>query len=261
MHEEAAGMEYSTGQLAALEGVHPNTVRLYERLGLISPARRLPNGYRRFNDEHALQFKVARLAFRAELMSNGLRHDAAAIARASGARDYAAALELCQRYQLRLEEEQRRAKDGARAAAAYAAHEPGTAHSDGRLLKRREASAELGVTVDVLRNWELNGLIAAKRSSNGYRMYTPADMERLRVIRNLRSAGYSLAAILRLLLALDRGEKADPQALLDGRGCPNDELLRACDHLCESIEAALGDAAAIEHLLAQRLGVLRDFAG
>ncbi|MGN0038898.1 MAG: hypothetical protein ACI36Y_07195 [Coriobacteriales bacterium] len=43
--------------------------------------------------------------------------------------------------------------------------------------------------------------------------------------------------------------QADPQAVLDGCGCPSDELLRACDHLCESITAALKDAAAIERLL------------
>ncbi|MGN0073472.1 MAG: MerR family transcriptional regulator, partial [Coriobacteriales bacterium] len=273
-------MEYSTGQFAALEGVHPNTVRLYERLGLIAPARRLPNGYRRFNEEHALQLRVVRLAFRAELMSHGLRHDAAAIVRASGAREYTEALGFCRHYRLRLEEEIAQARDGARCAAVYAARQLGTAHSEEelaasaergegvpscasackereagaagspeRLLKRKEAAAELGVTADVLRNWELNGLIAVKRSANGYRMYAQEDMERLRVIRTLRSAGYSLSAILRLLLAFDSGEQANPQAVLDGRGCPRDELLRACDHLSESLTAALEDAADIERLL------------
>lgn len=29
---------YRTAQVAALAGVHPNTVRLYEKLGLIPPA-------------------------------------------------------------------------------------------------------------------------------------------------------------------------------------------------------------------------------
>lgn len=32
-------MEYGTGQVARLMGVHPNTVRLYEKAGLIAPAR------------------------------------------------------------------------------------------------------------------------------------------------------------------------------------------------------------------------------
>ena len=37
-------MEYGTGRVARLMGVHPNTVRLYEKAGLIAPARGLLDG-------------------------------------------------------------------------------------------------------------------------------------------------------------------------------------------------------------------------
>lgn len=37
---------YSTSQTAEIIGIHPNTVRLYEELGLITPPERKPNGYR-----------------------------------------------------------------------------------------------------------------------------------------------------------------------------------------------------------------------
>ena len=69
-------MEYSTGQVARVMGVHANTVRMYEQEGFIAPARRLENGYRRFDDEHLVQFFIARRAFRAEILQNGLRKDA-----------------------------------------------------------------------------------------------------------------------------------------------------------------------------------------
>lgn len=37
--------------------------------------------------------------------------------------------------------------------------------------KRSEVTKELGVSVDTLRNWEMNGLITVKRKENGYRVY------------------------------------------------------------------------------------------
>ena len=41
---------FRTSEIAALIGVHPNTVRLYEELELIPKPERLPNGYRVFTD-------------------------------------------------------------------------------------------------------------------------------------------------------------------------------------------------------------------
>ncbi len=45
-----------------------------------------------------------------------------------------------------------------------------------------------------------------RQESNTYRLYGPQEISRLRVIRMLANAGYSLMAILRMLLQLDRGE-------------------------------------------------------
>ena len=53
---------YRTAEVASIIGVHPNTVRLYEKLGLIPKPERKPNGYRIFTDFHIEQFKLARLA-------------------------------------------------------------------------------------------------------------------------------------------------------------------------------------------------------
>ena len=64
---------YRTAQVAAIVGVHPNTVRLYEQLDLIPKTERRPNGYRIYTDFHIQQFKLARLAFQVEVLQNGLR--------------------------------------------------------------------------------------------------------------------------------------------------------------------------------------------
>ena len=64
---------YKTAEVAAIIGVHPNTVRLYEKLELIPKPERLSNGYRVFTDFHIKQCKLIRLAFQVEILQNGLR--------------------------------------------------------------------------------------------------------------------------------------------------------------------------------------------
>jgi len=51
--------------------------------------------------------------------------------------------------------------------------------------------------------------------TNRYRRYGAPELARLRVIRLLRSAGYSTMAILRMLLRLDSGQTDDLRAALD----------------------------------------------
>lgn len=64
---------YKTAEIAAIIGIHPNTVRLYEELELIPRAERRPNGYRIFTDFHIEQLRLVRLALSAEVLQNGLR--------------------------------------------------------------------------------------------------------------------------------------------------------------------------------------------
>lgn len=64
---------YTTTKVAKIIGIHPNTVRMYEKWGLISLAERKPNGYRIFTDFHIEQLRFARSAFQIEVIQNGLR--------------------------------------------------------------------------------------------------------------------------------------------------------------------------------------------
>ncbi len=52
------GMDLSIGKLAKLGGVNIDTVRYYERNGLLAPSTRLASGYRRYGD-----LELARLRF------------------------------------------------------------------------------------------------------------------------------------------------------------------------------------------------------
>ena len=102
--------------------------------------------------------------------------------------------------------------------------------------------------MDALRNWEMNGLLQVKRKQNGYRVYSAADLDRLAIIRALRAANYSLAAILRLLDALDRDATADIGHVLDHPD-PDDDILSVCDRLLTSLDAAERNAFEMIELL------------
>jgi len=51
---------YSIGRLSEVSGVNPETVRYYERIGLLPPPMRAANGYRRYNDAAARRLRFIR---------------------------------------------------------------------------------------------------------------------------------------------------------------------------------------------------------
>lgn len=55
---KATSCKHIDAQVAAIAGVHPNTVRLYEKLGLIPPAKRRANGYRIYTEEDIRALKI-----------------------------------------------------------------------------------------------------------------------------------------------------------------------------------------------------------
>ncbi len=64
--------KYRTSEVANCVKIHPNTVRLYEKLGLIPKPEREPNGYRIFTDFHLKQFLGAFLLIILSIFSIGL---------------------------------------------------------------------------------------------------------------------------------------------------------------------------------------------
>ena len=79
---------YTTGEVAKIIGIHPNTVRMYEEWGLIPLAERKANGYRVFTDYHIEQLRLARIAFQIEVLQNGLRKKVVEIIKLSANKDF-----------------------------------------------------------------------------------------------------------------------------------------------------------------------------
>lgn len=106
-----------------------------------------------------------------------------------------------------------------------------------KTYRRKEAADVLGVTIDTLRNWELNGLFTIKRTENRYRVYTEEDMLRLKIMQFLRCANYSLSAILRMLRALSDDPQTNIRKAID-MPKEDDDIIKACDKLLTSLSEA-----------------------
>ncbi|MCM3038749.1 MerR family transcriptional regulator [Paenibacillus motobuensis] len=230
---------YKTTEIAHSIGIHPNTVRLYEELGLIPKPERKANGYRVFTDFHLEQLKFARTALKVEVLQNGLRKQAIDIIKTSSARNFDIAIHLTKRYYQQIKREQRNAEEAIAITEKLLSGE--NQELSDAILTRKETADLLQISMDALRNWEMNGLLTVKRKQNGYRVYSGEDIRRLKIIRSLRCANYSLIAILRMLNALSSDPKVDIREAIDTPE-ETDDIISVCDKLLTSLQCAENNA-------------------
>ena len=236
---------YTTMEVAKIIGIHLNTVRMYEEWGLIPLAERKSNGYRIFTDFHIEQLRLARIAFQIEVLQNGLRKKVVETIKLSAKRDFDKALMFAEEYRSQIQREQRNAEESIGIAKQILS---GKSVGDTLFLKRKEVSDYLDISMDTLRNWERNGLLQVKRRQNGYRAYTNDDIERIKMIRTLRLANYSLEAILRMLHALEHNPKVDMKQVLNTPQADAD-IVSVCDRLIVSLKDAEENAEKMIHIL------------
>lgn len=225
---------YKTAEIAKMIGIHPNTVRLYEKLELIPKPERLSNGYRVFTDFHIEQFKLARLAFQIEVLQNGLRKKIVLMIKTSATKDFDTALSLTKEYLSQIRQERANAEEAIKIVKQILS---GATEENTHFLKQKEVSNYLDISMDTLRNWEMNGLLSVKRKQNGYRIYTDEDIKRLKIIRSLRCANYSLEAILRMIQQSSQNPNVDIRKALNTPKA-DAEIITVCDKLIVSLSDA-----------------------
>jgi DNA-binding transcriptional MerR regulator len=217
-----------TSELAKAVGIHPNTVRRYAERGLLPPVERSPAGYRRFTERHLDCLRVARQVFSGPFPGLVVYRSGLAVIEAAVRGDLGGALELAYRRLALVQSERAHAEAAAGLLERWALGAPADATSEP--LRIGQAANLLGVSIDILRNWDRNGLIDVPRDpANGYRRYGAQEIGRLRVIRMLSRSGYSLSAILRMLIEFDRGERAGLRRALDTPR-PDEDVFSASDH-------------------------------
>lgn len=191
---------FSPKQIAAHLGVHSNTVRLYERLGFISPASRQQNGYRVYDEMHVIQMRIGRSIFGHPFTSRAIREAGNDVLHATAARNWAHARVATAAYLKTIENEIQRAKITSDALVVWAGRKEGSAQPQHDVwYTRPEAATYIGTTVESIRNWERNGLLESSLNTQGKRVYDQQVLEKMRIIYMLRQAGYSMSAIHRSL--------------------------------------------------------------
>lgn len=233
---------YRTSELARAVGIHPNTVMRYIEWGLIPPVERAPNGYRVYTQRHLDCLRLARLVYTSYYPGKALRASANMMIEAAVADDWSGALEMAAQHLTNVEREIEQAEatvkileDWAERIPVQDTHEQKTGSGSERKKQPAptysigEACELLHVTRDVLRNWERNGLIEIPRNeANGYRLIGAAEIERLKIIRLLSQAGYSMMAMLRMFVQFDRGERSHLREALDTPN-PDEDVYMAAD--------------------------------
>lgn len=204
----------STLKIARAAGCHPNTVRMYEQWGFLPPVERGANGYRLYTPAHQAQMIFARTALNTPWQGRAIRRSIVALVQTAARADLPTAREAAQAHLRLVRREQAHAEAAVVALEHWAGNPPGGEGAPS--LRIRDAARVVGATVDVLRGWERDGMLDVPRDPrNRYRLYGPPELARLRVIRLLRSAGYSTMAVLRMLLRLDQGQTDNLRAALD----------------------------------------------
>lgn len=112
-----------------------------------------------------------------------------------------------------------------------------------------EAARIIGIHPNTVRLYEKLSLIPKpEREANGYRIFTDEDIRRLKMIRCLRRAQYSLEAILRMLGQLSHNPDADLRAALNTPR-QSEVIVSVCDRLIVSLTRAEYNARDIMGML------------
>ena len=115
----------------------------------------------------------------------------------------------------------------------------------------REAAERLGVTPRTLKYYEELGLVVPARSEGRYRLYEPADLDKLARVLRMRSLGFSLTAITTMLqqpfeAPADGGRPRLSNASLRTLKATLTTQLEALDKRVEQVRRELKEAAAMQ---------------
>jgi DNA-binding transcriptional MerR regulator len=210
-----------TRDLARELGVHVNTIRKYEASGLLPAIPREGNSYRSYSAMHLEQARLVQIALQWPYL--GDRQRLIDLVKSAAEGDLGRALELGYEYLARVRVERTYAEAAIEFLERWASGH--VLDTPRQRVTISDAARHLNLTADKLRYWERNGLIEVPRDpDNQYRLYGIAEYGRLRVIRMLVQAGYSMMAILRMFQRFDAGHTENLRDALDLS--PNDEALQ-----------------------------------
>jgi MerR family copper efflux transcriptional regulator len=125
------------------------------------------------------------------------------------------------------------------------------------LLQIGEVAENVGLSLRTVRYYEEVGLVTpASRSEGGFRLYSDADVERLRLLKRMKPLGLSLEEMRELADLIERSElpaglrKRDLRTLVDSLR----SYAARADAAIEMLERQLGEARQLRLRIGDRLG-------
>jgi DNA-binding transcriptional MerR regulator len=103
-----------------------------------------------------------------------------------------------------------------------------------------ELAVRTEVSVRSLRYYEEQGLLTSSRSASGQRHYTDAEVERVRFIQRLYTAGLSSRTISELLPCVDAPSEGNTDAALERMAHERDRLSAYIEELVRTRDALDG---------------------
>ena len=219
---------YTTSRLAAASGYSLQQVRDLERLGVIPPAVRRPNGYRSFGAVHLAALRAYRQLAVAVNPVN-----ARAVMGEARRLPYDEAIARL----VALHVELARARNDSLAAlhaleSIVEEDRTSASPSSADAMSITELAAALGVRSSTLRFWETQGLITPDRPTrSGARSYPVAAVRDARIVTALRAGGYRIPAVQAILTSVHSVSADDARHALQDRlhaiAIRSEALLRA----------------------------------
>lgn len=193
---------YRTSDVAKIIGVHNNTILAYEKSGYISNVERSKNGYRIYTDKHIEQIKLARLVLKNDTVKVYMIFKVREILKTIARNELDIALDLSKKFLLQIQVEKAN-----EFILIKEIKELIKFHIDENKkisLKRSEVSKEIGVSMDVIINWERNGLLEVPRNNkNNYRIYSEHEVILLKTIKLIRKENYSTQCIGKMIRKIE----------------------------------------------------------
>lgn len=208
---------------------------------MLPPIPRQKNRYRIFNEYHVEQLKLIRIAFGSEIVSGNLRKMTIDIIKSAASHKLDEAIKRTYDYKEQVNIQKKNAEEAIEIIEDILNENEVCDDSDTITITRKAAAASLGITTDVLRDWERNGLIDVPRDRNGYRIYGAKEMKRLKIIRTLRNAHYSMMAILRMISQVNQNINDNLQTIID-TPLPSEDIISVTDQFITSLIHANGNA-------------------
>ncbi|WP_344294461.1 MerR family transcriptional regulator [Agromyces neolithicus] len=231
-----------TSDVAHATGYSVQQVRDLERLGVIPPATRSPNGYRSYAPIHVHALGAYR-GIAAAIGAVAARRLLTEL-REQTVTEAAAAVTSIHAGLARERDEALRAQAALHAIQAEGSFPDGEAADDAMTIT--ELAAALGVRASTLRFWEQEGLVTPDRvTSLRARRYGLAAIRQARIVAALRSSGYGIPAVSGVMSSLDGlGGVAEAERMLQHRldqiGGRSVALLRASADLAAVVSAPAG---------------------